>query len=132
LREGNIENCLIHYNRQKLAGPKKSEVNLFNTAGVSVLKDILSESLGVMCVVEKQREIYFIKNVKFHLDVVKDLGSFVEIEAIDKNGSIGKNRLYEQCAYYLQLFRISDNNLISDSYSDLLMNQKLTACPIEK
>ncbi len=80
-----------------------------------------------MCVVEKQREIYFIKNVKFHLDAVKDLGNFVEIEAIDRGGSIGKKQLYEQCVYYLQLFGISDNDLVSVSYSDLLMNQKLTA-----
>jgi len=40
--------------------------------------------------VEKIREIYFIDTVKFHLDTVSDLGYFVEIEAIDYQGILGK------------------------------------------
>ena len=33
---------------------------------------------------DKKREIYFIHNVKFHIDNVKNLGTFIEIEAIDE------------------------------------------------
>jgi adenylate cyclase class IV len=32
--------------------------------------------------VDKIREIYLIENVKFHLDSVAELGSFIEIEAM--------------------------------------------------
>ncbi len=71
-------------------------------------------------VVDKQREIYFIQNVKFHLDVVAGLGTFVEIEAIDSDGSIRKEELLQQCHHYMKLFEISETDLLSHSYSDLL------------
>ena len=123
LREGNIENNLIHYNREEKAGPKQSEVILYKSEPGSSLKSILLNSLEVLVVVEKSREIYFIENVKFHLDEVDRLGSFVEIEAIDKNGDWGKEKLLEQCQYYMQLFGIDEINLLENSYSDMLMDK---------
>jgi predicted adenylyl cyclase CyaB len=71
--------------------------------------------------VVKQREIYFIDNVKFHLDNVPGLGSFVEIEAIDANGTVGKEKLLEQCEYYMDKLSIQKEDLISLSYSDMLL-----------
>ena len=81
---------------------------------------MLTDALGIFQAVDKKREIYFIENVKFHIDKVKNLGSFIEIEAIDKTGKIGKQKLLEQCNYYLKLFGVSKFDLISKSYSDLL------------
>lgn len=122
LREGNIENYLIHYIREDREGPKQSRVTLYESSPDSSLKTILSNSIGILTVVDKKREIYFIENVKFHIDSVKGLGTFVEIEAIDKDGSIGEDKLLKQCKYYLDLFNISEDDLISNSYSDLLLN----------
>ena len=121
LREGNIENHLIHYFRENKKGPKQSHVTLFKSEPNSTLKEILSNSMGVLNVVDKKREIYFIENVKFHIDTVKDLGTFVEIEAIDKDGLIGKDKLLEQCEFYLDLFGIPKDNLVPVSYSDLVI-----------
>jgi len=121
LREGNIENFLIYYERENKEGPKQSDIILFKSAPESSLKPILVKSCGVLVVVDKKREIYFIDNIKFHLDTVKDLGTFMEIEAIDSDGSIGQEKLLEQCTQYLKLFNISNNDLISVSYSDLLL-----------
>jgi len=121
LREGNIENYLIYYKREDKSGPKQSNVSLYNSIPNSSLKDILTKSLGVLAVVNKKREIYFIDNVKFHLDNVKNLGSFLEIEAIDYKGDIGRKKLLSQCNYYMSLFKISKSDLISESYSNLLL-----------
>lgn len=121
LREGNIERNLIYYERENEQGPKQSNVTLFPVPPDSSLKDILTQSLGVLVVVNKQREIYFIDNVKFHIDQVKQLGSFVEIEAIDKTGNRGRERLMEQCQYYLKLLGVNENDLQPQSYSDLLL-----------
>ncbi len=118
LREGNIENNLIFYERPDSAGPKQSDVSLFRSEPGSTLKEVLKKSLGTLAVVDKEREIYFIDNVKFHLDTVKGLGTFVEIEAIDKEGTIGKEKLREQCEHYLKLFGIKDEDLLTNSYSD--------------
>ncbi len=123
LREGNIENYLIYYKREDKGGPKQSDVILFTSVPGSSLKSILINANGILTVVDKKREIYFIENVKFHIDTVQDLGTFMEIEAIDKDGSIGKDRLLEQCNYYLKCFEISESDFISVSYSDLLLQK---------
>lgn len=123
LREGRIENALIYYEREDEAGPKQANVILFRSDPNSSLKEILTNSLGVLVVVEKQREIYFINNVKFHIDNVKELGAFIEIEAIDSDGTIVREKLLEQCQFFLGLFNISQNDLISISYSDLLLQR---------
>lgn len=124
LREGTIENFLIHYQRENKEGPKQSDIILFKSDPKSSLKEILTKALGVLVVVDKKREIYFIDNVKFHIDIVEDLGTFVEIEAIDYDGNIGEDKLLEQCQSFLNLFKISPEDMISVSYSDLLLQKK--------
>lgn len=121
LREGNIENHLIYYDRENKSGPKKSMVILYKYSVDRNLKEILAKSLGVLAVVDKHREIYFIDNVKFHLDTVGELGSFVEIEAIDKDDIIGSEKLNEQCEYYLKFLLIMNEDLIAVSYCDMLL-----------
>ncbi len=123
LREGKIENTLIFYNRENKTGPKESNVTLFKTGKDSPLKEILTKSLGVLTRVDKQREIYFIENVKFHLDILVDFGSFIEIEAIG-DGLRDRRELLKQCEYYLDLFNISERDLVASSYSDLYLDRK--------
>jgi len=123
LREGNIENNLIYYDREDKRGPKESNVLLFKTELDSSIKQILSTALGVFVVVEKEREIYFIDNIKFHIDSVRSLGSFIEIEAMAFNGMENKEELFKQCNFYLNLFNIPEKDLILKSYSDLLMRK---------
>lgn len=123
LREGNIENALIHYNRENISGPKKSDVLLYKTTPNSELKKLLSQSLGVKVVVDKQRKIFFIGNIKFHIDIVEGLGSFIEIEAIDETGQGDQAKLFEQCQRYLTKFMIKQSELVDVSYSDLLIQK---------
>jgi adenylate cyclase class 2 len=122
LREGNVENYLIYYERENTRGPKKSSVMLYKNNPDSNLKELLTKALGVLAMVDKHREIYFIGNVKFHLDNVMGLGTFVEIEAIDKDGTIGNEKLLEQCNYYLNILLVSKEDLLATSYSDLLLH----------
>lgn len=123
LRQGTIENNLIFYKRDNQAGPKASNINLVPAEHPQQLHALLNNSLGTKVVVNKEREIYFIDNVKFHIDTVKELGNFIEIEAIDEDGTIGEERLREQCQKYLELFDITDDQLISHSYSDMLLEK---------
>lgn len=124
LRKGVIENSLIAYEREDYAGAKQSRVRLFQTEPESSLEDILTTTLGVKIVVDKERHIYFIDNVKFHVDNVAGLGNFVEVEAIDKQGTIGRERLQEQCDYYRTLLGVRDEDLLAESYSDLLLKKQ--------
>lgn len=131
LRQGLIENNLIFYAREDRTGPKRSDVILYGTRPGSDLKVLLTAALGTVVTVEKQREIYFVavegvgldgvENVKVHLDTVEGLGAFVEIEAIDLDGSIGPERLRAQCERLMAQLGIRDADLVADSYSDLLL-----------
>lgn len=124
LREGTIENALIHYERTNTATAKQSTVLLYQHQPDKTLKQILQTALGVKVVVDKRRKIYFIDNVKFHFDTVDQLGTFVEVEAIDKNGDIGIDQLKQQCQTYIDLFGIKGEDFIAASYSDLLLAKK--------
>lgn len=120
LREGNIENALIWYERSNIAGAKASKVLLINSPDKSI-KEILTVALGIKIIVEKERRIWFIDSVKFHFDKVNHLGNFIEVEAIDEDGTIGLEKLKQQCAFYSDLFKILPGDYIAESYSDLLM-----------
>lgn len=124
LREGSIENNLIYYQRPDDSEPKASDINLVPINQPSEMKALLTAALDIMVIVEKEREIYFIDNVKFHIDEVDGLGNFVEIEAIDRDQSLSEEELRKQCQYYLNLFDIPEEDLISVSYSDMLLAQK--------
>lgn len=87
LREGTVETALIHYTRPDVAGVKGADVRLYAPEDAPALRDVLAAALGVDVVVEKDREIYFVGHVKVHLDAVPGLGTFVEVEAIDTDGS---------------------------------------------
>ena len=121
IREGTIEHNLIGYDRFDQEGPKDSQVHLRELQPKSCMKELLTDVWGIKVVVDKQRHIYFIENVKFHVDQVRDLGSFCEIEAIDLDGDIGRERLLQQCNDYMSLLGIEGEDLISCSYSDLLL-----------
>jgi adenylate cyclase class 2 len=71
-------------------------------------------------VVEKQREIYLHHNVRIHLDRVAGLGDFLEFEAVmgpDDTPS-GAQAMLDRLTRH---FQIAESDLVSASYSDLLL-----------
>jgi adenylate cyclase class 2 len=121
LRQGNIENNLIFYHRQDQVGPKQSDFDLLPVADHGILLKMLSNALGIKVVVQKKREIYYIGNVKFHLDALDGLGEFVEIEASNKTFPMPLQKLHEQCQAYMNEFGITWDDLVEVSYSDMLL-----------
>ena len=87
------------------------------------LKALLTRSIGIKVIVKKRREIYFINNVKFHIDEVPGLGSFTEIEASNINADLTGEQLQEQCHYYMKEFGLQEDDLLQFSYSDMLMEK---------
>lgn len=125
LREGNIENNLIFYERANQSGPKSSNFHLIKVEDAKGLKEVLKRSIGIKVEVKKKREIYYIKNVKFHIDEVPGLGSFVEIEAGNVLENVSKEKLQEQCDFYMNEFGIKKEDLIANSYSDMLLEKSI-------
>lgn len=122
LRHGTIEQSLIFYRRSNQAGPKDSAVSLTVLSGEDEARQLaatLDRALGTWVTVNKQREIYFIGNVKFHLDAVVGLGSFLEIEAIG-NAADEHDALLAQCEKWMRILDVRPDELVENSYSDLL------------
>lgn len=122
LRQGTIEYALIQYDRPDQAGPKVSQVRLTQVPreqGPALLAQ-LTAALGVKVTVDKRRHIYFIGNVKFHIDTVAGLGNFMEIEAIDADESLGETHLRQQCDQYMAELEIVQKDLLTQSYSDMM------------
>lgn len=137
LREGNIENALIYYKRADQAGSKRCDSFLWDLrcgekgtvpikkgdCPLFSLKRILKAACGVLTVVAKRREIYFLGNVKFHIDRVQGLGNFVEIEAQDRSGRHAA-KVKKQCEFYRRLLGILPEDLLADSYSDQILRRQ--------
>ena len=122
IREGRIENALIFYHRTNSARARRSTVDMMLLPRRNSVRVILSNSLGVLAVVDKKREIYFVGNVKIHLDRVHGLGKFLEVEAITKSGDVRKVR--EQAKRFQKLFEISSSDIVPLSYSDLILEER--------
>jgi predicted adenylyl cyclase CyaB len=121
LREGKIENALIEYYRKNKNESKTSDINLYKHEPDSGLKKILKNQFGVKTVVDKKRKIYFINHIKFHFDVVKNLGTFIEVEVIDETGKESLEKLKAQCDNYFDFFHLEKSQLQAKSYSDMML-----------
>ena len=120
LRQGNIENALIFYRREDIRGAKQSDISLYPAPEADRLKLVLQQALGVRAVVDKKRRIYFIGNIKFHFDDVAGLGHFIEVEAIDSDGSISIEKLKEQCKQYADFFALRREDFVEQSYGEMV------------
>lgn len=123
LREGNIENALIYYERPDTANAKQSVIILYEHQPENSLKDILTRVNGIKVIVDKRRKIYFIGNVKFHFDTITELGTFIEVEATDETGQIDVEELQKQCNFYSSFFGIQTTDYIGKSYSDMMLDK---------
>jgi predicted adenylyl cyclase CyaB len=124
IREGRIENSLIFYKRANSPRARRSTVDMMLLPRRNSMRAILSRALPVLAVVDKRREIYFAGNVKIHLDRVRGLGKFVEVEAMTRSGDIRKVRA--QAAKVQKLFGITAADIVPVSYSDMILKKRKT------
>jgi predicted adenylyl cyclase CyaB len=123
VREGRLENALIFYRRSNIRRARKSAVELMLLPRRNSLRAILASAVGTLAVVDKRREIYFVKNVKIHLDRVRQLGNFLEVEAISRSGDAKK--IQSQARQVQELFGITTKDIVAESYSDLILAKNL-------
>lgn len=119
IREGRIENSLIYYQRSNVRRARESKVELAQLPRRNTVRAVLESALGVLAVVDKRREIYFVGNVKIHLDCVRGLGKFVEVEAISRSGGLVKVR--GQARKFQARLGIVSSDIVPQSYSDLIL-----------
>lgn len=110
---------LLYYERQDLLGPKTSLYTRIELDSATELKAVLTASNGLLGVVVKQRELFFIGRTRIHLDEVEMLGTFLELEVVlneSETSATGMVIADDLMAH----FEIQPEQLISNSYFDLL------------
>jgi predicted adenylyl cyclase CyaB len=122
VRQGLLENAPIFYRRSNVRRARRSAVEMMLLPRRNSLRAILVCALGTLAVVDKRREIYFVKNVKIHLDRVRQLGKFLEVEAISRTGDVKKIR--SQARQFQELFGITAKDMVAESYSDLMLAKR--------
>jgi len=110
---------LIYYNRKDTGGPKLSEYLRYETVNPTELKTALTNAYGVLGVVQKKRVLYMVEQTRIHVDRVKYLGDFLELEVVlTPEQSIGEgSKIAEDLMIKLG---INSNDLIESAYIDLL------------
>src|SRR5213594_4665239 len=77
---------LIFYERPDRAGPNESSYLRYACPEPAALATVLRHALGVRGIVEKRREVFMWDRSRVHLDEVRGLGTFLEIEVVLNDG----------------------------------------------
>lgn len=120
LRIENKIQKLIYYDRPEFKNGEEtpSKIQLYGVKDKKLLP-FLKESLGVISIVEKKREIWRKDNTVFHLDDVKTVGKIFEIE-LQKNGKISKEDV-EMFKNYQDILLPYLGDVIKNSNGDLVL-----------
>ena len=116
---------LISYTRTNSAEPRLCRYQRFKVENPKQLKSMMEQSLGIQCVIEKQRLFYRVDQARVHLDEVKELGKFLEIEVVlrdEQLEEIGR----EIMDSLLDQFQLDSSCFEGRAYADLLMEQQAT------
>lgn len=115
--EGSERAKLIYYEREDIPGLKRSNVLILEIQESEPSKAFFERVLGKKIVVDKKREIYMHKGTQIHLDIIKDLGTFIEFERKTKDFIKDRKLLKE----LMKNLKIKDKDLLKGSYSDILL-----------
>ena len=110
---------LVYYLRPDISGPKHAEYKIFETDDPAGLKTILTEAYGVRGVVSKVRYLFMVGQTRIHLDDVKGLGTFIELEVVlqaDQTDTEGQ-AIAENLMHRLGIL---ESDLIDTAYMDLI------------
>jgi len=120
LREfGDGTGQLISYHRSDAAEATPSDYLIYPTDSSEALRLTLSKTLGVRGVVQKTRQLYLLGRTRIHVDEVRDLGAYFELEVVLEEGEDTVLATAEANALMTQ-FNIRNEDLVHVAYIDLL------------
>ena len=119
---------LIFYRRGDQTGPKLSDYVLARTDQPTSLREALGRAYGEYATIEKERTLFLCGRTRIHLDRVRDLGDFLELEVVLEDGedvSAGER----EAAELMEKLAVGKETLIECAYVDLM--QCRSAVPAE-
>lgn len=110
---------LIFYRRDESTTDRISNYHILNVDPKHA-EDFFRRIFEIETEVVKTRKLYIYKNTRIHLDEVKKLGNFLELETVVKgNMKEGKTEFDE----IVELLKLDISKQIKSSYRTLLMNK---------
>ena len=118
-QESNGRAELICYRRRPVARPKASYYRRTAIENPNRVLEMLSTQFGIRGVVRKTRTVFLFRQMRVHYDRVEGLGQFMELEVV-LAPTHTTNRGLELCAYTMAVLGIDQQDLLSESYIDLV------------
>jgi len=116
LQNGRAE--LIQYKRDEKNPERWSEYYVLQITDKSA-ESFFEKLFSIEAVVEKTRLLYIYKKTRIHLDKVRDLGDFLELESVvNQNEDESKSEFDE----VVKLLSLDTSKQIKKSYRDLILN----------
>jgi len=116
LRIENGTKTFIFYNRDEISENRWSDFNLLKIEDDNA-EEFLSKLFVVEEVVEKERKLFWFNNTRIHLDEVKELGSFLELETIVLDGKEEAEKRFDEI---VRLLNLDVSKQIKKSYKNLI------------
>lgn len=113
------EGELIFYRRADQQGPKESFYLRSPTSAPETLRESLSQAYGQAGRVQKHRTLFLVGRTRVHLDDVKGLGHFLELEVVLEEGELAEAGIREARSLMARL-GIQASQLVEGAYVDLL------------
>jgi predicted adenylyl cyclase CyaB len=110
---------LVAYERPDQSGPKMSNYTLAPVAEAGKLESALTRTLGVRGIVEKKREIAIVGQTRIHLDEVRGLGTFLELEVVLREEQ-SEHEGQAIAAELMDELGITNDDLLDRAYIDML------------
>lgn len=111
---------LIFYRRANQHGPKECFYLRSPTSTPDALRESLSQAYGQCGRIQKHRTLFLVGRTRVHLDNVKGLGNFLELEVVLEEGEsaeVGGREAHNLMAR----LGIESSQLIEGAYVDLLV-----------
>ncbi len=113
---------LIFYERPDRTGPKTSAYERSPCSSPETLSSVLERALGRRGVVAKKRHVYLVGRTRIHVDDVENLGTFLELEVVLREGE-SESDGHATAVRLLGELSIDPSSLVSGAYIDLLENR---------
>ncbi len=120
LRIENRYESLIFYNRNENDKNRWSDFEVLQFANAKGEK-FFNNLFDVEVIVKKKRELFYYDDTRIHLDTVKYLGKFLELEMLVINGKVDAKKRFEKI---ISLLKLDESKQIRKSYRDLLIISK--------
>lgn len=119
LRIENESKTLILYNRDETSENRWSDFNLLNLND-DYAEEFFSKIFKVEVIVEKERKLFWFNNTRIHLDKVKQLGNFLELETLMINGKTDAKKRFDEI---VKLLNLDLSKQIRKSYKNLVLEK---------